>query len=177
MKRLLIPGAALVATLALAACGGNSSTSSTSTSAASGTSHDTVSVKSIHGVGKVLVDSRGMALYSSNLDANGKPACAGACTSFWKPLTLASGMPSAAAGAGKAAIVMRADGTRQVAVDGKPLYTFVQDSPGKLTGNGVSDAFSGRHFTWSAVLAGGGSAAGGSSGRSTSSGSSTGGGY
>jgi predicted lipoprotein with Yx(FWY)xxD motif len=176
MKRLLIPGAALAATLALAACGGNSSTSTTSTSASSDTAHDTVAVKSVDGVGKVLVDSGGMALYSSNLDASGKPACAGACTSFWKPLTLASGMPSAAAGAGKVAIVMRSDGTRQVAIDGKPLYTFVQDSPGKVTGNGVSDAFSGRHFTWSAVLAGG--AAGSSGGSSRAGGGySSGGGY
>jgi predicted lipoprotein with Yx(FWY)xxD motif len=157
----------------VAACGGGSATSTTSSNAAS----HTVSIKSIDGIGKVLVDSRGMALYSSNLDANGKPACSGACLSFWKPLTVASGTPSVAAGAGKIGIVMRSNGTRQVAVGGKPLYTFVQDSPGKVTGNGLKDEFAGRHFTWNAVLAGGTSAGSGSSGRSTSGGGSSGGSY
>ena len=168
IKRLLVPGAAVAAALVLAACGGTSSSSTTS----SGAQH-TVSVRSIDGVGKVLVDSRGMPLYSSNLDAAGKPACAGACTTVWKPLTIASGTPSAAAGAGKVGVVMRADGTRQVAVAGRPLYTFVNDAPGKVTGNGVADAFSGRHFRWKAVLAGGASAGAGTSG----SGKSGGGGY
>ena len=160
MRGLAISGAALAAALAIAACGGDSTASSTSSPAA-GT---TVSVRSIDGVGKVLVDSRGMPLYTSNLDANGTPACSGACLSFWKPLTLASGRPSAAAGAGKVGVVMRADGARQVVVAGKPLYTFVKDSPGKATGNGVTDEFAGRRFTWKAVAAGGGSAAGGSRG-------------
>jgi predicted lipoprotein with Yx(FWY)xxD motif len=164
MKRLLIPGAALAAALVLPACGGTASSSSTA--------KNTVAVKSIDGVGKVLVDSRGMPLYSSNLDAGGKPACTDACAAVWKPVTLASGTPSADAGAGKVGIVMRSDGTRQVAVAGRPLYTFVRDAPGKVTGNGVSDAFSGRHFTWAAVLAGGKSAAAGANG-----GSSSGGGY
>ena len=174
MKRLLILGAALAAALTLAACGGGSS----STSTTSGT-NDTVSVKTIGGVGRVLVDSHGMALYSSNVEANGKPACTGACNSFWKPLTLASGKPSVAAGAGKVSIVTRSDGKRQVAVDGKPLYTFVQDSPGEVNGNGFSDMFSGRRFTWTAALASGKSAASGSSGHGNSGRGaySTGGGY
>jgi predicted lipoprotein with Yx(FWY)xxD motif len=163
MHRLLVPAAALAAALTLAACGGGSTSSTTSSGPAS-----TVSLRSVDGLGKVLVDAHGMALYSSNLDAKGKPACAGACTSIWKPLTLASGTPSAVSGAGTVGTVTRSDGVRQVTVDGRPLYTFVQDSPGKVTGNGVSDAFSGRHFTWSAVVAGGGSAAAGASGKSTS---------
>jgi predicted lipoprotein with Yx(FWY)xxD motif len=170
MKRLRIPVAALVVALAVAACGGSTSTNSSASSRAK----NTVAVSRVDGIGKVLVDSRGMALYSSNLDAPGKPACTGACTSFWKPLTLASGTPSAAAGAGKIGVVMRPDGMRQVAVGGKPLYTFVQDSPGKVSGNGFSDAFSGRHFTWTAILAGGGKAAPGASGTGTTT---AGGGY
>ena len=169
MKPLLILGAALAAALALAACGGGSSTSG---STAASTSNHTVAIKSIDGVGNVLVDSRGMPLYSSNLDTSGKPACAGACVTIWKPLTVASGTPSAEDGAGKVGVVMRPDGTRQVAIAGRPLYTFVKDSPGNVSGNGVSDAFSGRRFTWAAVLAGGKSAAAGAK-----SGSTTRGGY
>jgi predicted lipoprotein with Yx(FWY)xxD motif len=175
IHRLLIP-AAVVAALGLAACGGSSKSSNTTPSSAP---TGTVSVRSVDGIGKVLVDSHGMALYTSNLDAKGKPACAGACTSIWKPLTLASGRPSAAAGAGTVGTVMRPDGMRQVTVGGRPLYTFVQVAPGKVTGNGVSDAFSGRHFTWTAVLAGGRKASAGSAGQSTSGGGGygAGGGY
>jgi predicted lipoprotein with Yx(FWY)xxD motif len=169
MKRLLIPGAVLVAALVLAACGGSSSSSGSN---AANTSNHTVAVKSIDGVGNVLVDAHGMPLYSSNLDANGTPACDGACASVWKPLTVSSGTPSADDGAGKVGVVMRADGTQQVAIAGRPLYTFVKDSPGNVSGNGVSDAFSGRHFTWAAVLAGGKSAPAGAK-----SGSTTRGGY
>jgi predicted lipoprotein with Yx(FWY)xxD motif len=171
MKRLILPGAALGAALLLAACGGSSSSSGSSTAATP--AKTTVAIKSIDGVGNVLVDANGMPLYSSNLDANGKPACDGACASIWKPLTVSSGTPSAADGAGKVGVVMRADGTQQVAIAGRPLYTFVKDSPGNVSGNGVSDAFSGRHFTWAAVLAGGKSAAA----NATSGGSSGGRGY
>jgi predicted lipoprotein with Yx(FWY)xxD motif len=150
MTRLLA-AAAVAASLVLAACGGGGSSSS-STPAATST---TVAVKSIGGVGDVLVDSAGKALYSSNVEAGGKVMCTGACTSFWKPLTVGSGNPTAAGGAGKLSVIKRPDGTRQVALDGKPLYTFAQDAPGKVQGNGFSDDFGGRHFTWTAVLAGG----------------------
>jgi predicted lipoprotein with Yx(FWY)xxD motif len=176
MKHMLLPIAVLAAVLALAACGGSSSSPSSSSTGASPASH-TVAVKSIDGVGNVLVDSRGMPLYSSNLDASGKPACDGACAAIWKPLTVPSGTPSADDGAGKVGVVMRSDGTRQIAIAGRPLYTFVKDSPGKVTGNGVSDAFAGRHFTWAAVLAGGKSAPPNAKSGRTSGGGYGGGGY
>ena len=92
MKRFLILGTALAASLVLAACGGSDSSSS---GAAAGSS-DTVAVKSIDGVGNVLVDSSGRALYASDVEADGKVACTGACESFWKPLTVQSSMPTAA---------------------------------------------------------------------------------
>jgi hypothetical protein len=50
-----------------------------------------------------------------------------------------------------------------VTFDGKPLYTFVQDSPGQATGNGVMDSFGGTSFTWSAAMTGGAPASSGSS--------------
>jgi predicted lipoprotein with Yx(FWY)xxD motif len=152
MNRLLVL-LALAAALVLAACGGASK--STPSAPAGGT---TIAVKSIDGVGDVLVDSAGKALYSSDVEAGGKVRCTGACTSFWKPLTVGSGTPKAAAAAGKVSVVKRPDGARQLAVDGKLLYTFSEDAPGKLEGNGFSDDFDGHHFTWKAVLAGGNAA-------------------
>jgi predicted lipoprotein with Yx(FWY)xxD motif len=149
MKRLLALGA-LAASLALAACGGGSSDSSTPS--ASGT---TVAIKSVDGIGDVLVDSSGRALYASDVEAGGDVRCTGACTSFWKPLTVGSGKPTGATDAGKLGVVKRPDGASQVTVDGKLLYTFSEDTPGKVEGNGFTDDFDGHHFTWNAVLAGG----------------------
>jgi predicted lipoprotein with Yx(FWY)xxD motif len=164
VKRLLLTGAALAASLVLAACGGGGSDSSDSaTAAASGM---TVAVKSIDGVGDVLVDSGGKALYASDVEADGKVRCTGACTSFWKPLTTDSAKPSVAGDVGTVGVIARPDGAKQVTVGGKLLYTFSEDKPGKVEGNNFADDFDGRHFTWNAVLAGGdvaGSSGGGES--------------
>jgi predicted lipoprotein with Yx(FWY)xxD motif len=164
VKRLLIPGAAVAASLVLAACGGGGDDSSGSATAASGGT--TVAVKSIDGIGDVLVDSDGKALYASDVEADGKVRCTGACTSFWEPLTIDSAKPTAAGDVGKVGVVSRPDGAKQVTVGGKLLYTFSEDAPGKVEGNGFADDFDGRHFTWNAVLAGGdvaGSSGGGAS--------------
>ena len=154
MKRVLASGAALAATLALAACGssGGGGSSTTSMPASTGTA---VSVKSIGGK-SVLVDSQGKALYAADQESGSKLLCTmSACTSFWKPLTTTSAKPTAGSGAGKIGTVKRPDGAMQVTVGGKPVYTFAEDSPGKLAGNGFSDQFGGQHFTWHAILAGG----------------------
>src|SRR5206468_3040681 len=124
----------------------------------------TVAVKSIDGVGGILVDSEGKALYASDQEAGGKVLCTSdACTSFWKPLTTDSSKPTASPAAGKVGVIKRPDGSMQVAVHGRPLYTFAEDSPGKVNGDGFSDDPGGQHFTWHAVRAGGGTSSGGSS--------------
>lgn len=148
--------AALAASLALAACGGGSSDSSTTTTtAAPARSSTTVGVKSVDGIGTVLVDATGQALYAADQEAGGKIVCTGGCTSDWQPLAAPAGTPTAASAVGKLSVVERPDGTRQVAVAGKPLYTFADDPPGQVTGNGFDDDFAGTHFTWHAALAGG----------------------
>jgi predicted lipoprotein with Yx(FWY)xxD motif len=155
MKPLMTLGIATSATLALAACGGGGSSGGAATAAGPATSSNTVSVRQLSGVGSVLVDHTAKALYSSDLEARGKIVCDGACTAFWKPLTLGAGQATASAGAGKLGVITRPDGSRQVTANGKPLYTFVRDSPGKATGNGFTDDFNGHHFTWNVVRAGG----------------------
>jgi predicted lipoprotein with Yx(FWY)xxD motif len=157
MRRLLTCSATLAATLLLAACGGGGGGSSDS--ATTGGATTTVAVKQVDGIGRVLVDANGKALYSSDVEADGEVRCTGACTSFWQPLTAGSGTPTAPASAGTLDVIARPDGTKQVTADGKPLYTFSEDAPDKVEGNGFTDDFDGRHFTWSAVLAGGRSAA------------------
>jgi predicted lipoprotein with Yx(FWY)xxD motif len=151
MARILISVATLVASLALAACG-----SDEETSAPAATGNDTVAVQSVDGLDDVLVDSSGQALYAADVEADGSVKCVDACESIWQPLTVASGEPTASSSdVGELAIVKRPDGSRQVAVDGKLLYTFAEDGAGEVTGNGFADEFGGQKFTWSAVLEGG----------------------
>jgi predicted lipoprotein with Yx(FWY)xxD motif len=136
----------------LVACGGGSDSSS----AAAG-SGETVSVADVGGVGAVLVDSHGDALYSPDQEAGGTVLCTDACASVWVPLTLSSGSePSGPPQvSGKLGIVTRPDGSRQVTYAGKPLYTFVEDSgPRTVRGDDASDSFGGTSFTWHVVATG-----------------------
>jgi predicted lipoprotein with Yx(FWY)xxD motif len=148
--------------VAIAACGGGSG--SHSSASGSNANSDTVAVQQLSGVGRVLVDQTGKALYSSNLEASGKVVCDGACNAFWKPLTLSHGKPTASTDAGTLGVIARPDGSRQVTDNGRPLYTFSEDSPGKATGNGFTDDFAGHHFTWNLVRPGGSTTTTGGSG-------------
>lgn len=154
-------GTLVAAALVLGACGGGGGGSS---SASSGATSTTVSVQKLPNVGSVLVDQGGKAVYSSDLEASGKVVCNAGCTAFWKPVTIDGGKPTAPAGAGKLGVIKRPDGSMQVTVAGKPLYTFSEDSPGKATGNGFTDDFSGHHFTWHVVTSGGKAATGSGTG-------------
>ena len=167
MKRLITLGTAIIAAVALAACGGSGG--GAATAAGSNTNSTTVSVRQLPRVGSVLVDHTGKALYTSNVEAGGKIACEGACNAFWKPLTPGAGNPTATANVGKLGVITRPDGSRQVTDNGRPLYTFSEDSPGNATGNGFTDDFDGHHFTWKIALAGGTTASGtaGSAGTET----------
>ena len=173
MKRLIVLGVAIGAALAIAACGGGGGDGGVATAG----SADTVSVQKVSGVGRVLVDQSGKPIYTSDVEASGKIVCDGTCTAFWKPVTAAGGKPSAGAGAGKLGVIKRPDGTTQVTASGRPLYTFSEDSPGKSTGDGFTDDFSGHHFTWHVVRSGGKTSGGASGGTSQSGGGYHYGGY
>jgi predicted lipoprotein with Yx(FWY)xxD motif len=156
VKRLLVIGVVGIAVLtagiaaAVAASGGSGG------GARSGGA--TVSVKSIAGAGRVLVDAKGRALYRSDQERNGMVLCDGACLSFWQPLTV-SGTPKGSSLPGKLAVVKRPDGRRQVTYNGRLLYSFKLDKPGKVTGDGFKDAFGGQKFTWRVAHPTGSSAA------------------
>src|SRR6266516_6916644 len=130
-------GVAIIAAV-LAGCGSTSGHRSAA---------DTVSLASVSGVGKVLVDAKGFALYSPVQERGGTIRCTGTCAAIWLPLTV-KGSPTAASGLALGT-VMRPDGKTQVTFDGKPLYRFAEDnSPKSVNGNGVSDNFGGKSFTW-----------------------------
>jgi predicted lipoprotein with Yx(FWY)xxD motif len=180
MKRFFI-SAVVVAVISLvaAACGAAKSSSSASATGTKG-GRTIVMARQIPGAGTVLVDASGQPLYAADQEASGMVHCNGTCTSFWKPLTISGGSPTASVN-GKLGVVTRPDGSRQVTFNGKLLYTFTLNQPGKVTGDGFMDAFSGQHFTWHVIRVSGASAAsggsqaggGGSGGTQGSSGSGT----
>jgi predicted lipoprotein with Yx(FWY)xxD motif len=157
-------GAALAAlAIALGACGGDDE----QPAATSDGQPTTVSVDDIDGVGSVLVDQSGAALYVSEQEADGKVRCTGECLGFWIPLEAPAGEPTAGdAVTGDLGTVERLDGSRQVTHDGVPLYRFSEDKePGQVTGDGLSDEFDGETFTWHAVATDDSSSEGTDSGR------------
>jgi len=143
-----------VAALALAACGSSSKAASpsdsTTTTAAAADTTTTAAPKATTApkaasvkigttsIGKVLVNAKGMTLYRFDNDTTaGKSACTGACASAWPAATGA-----AVAGAGidgsKLTTFTRDDGTKQLQMDGHPLYTFAGDSkPGDVSGKAI----------------------------------------
>jgi predicted lipoprotein with Yx(FWY)xxD motif len=162
MNRTISLSAVALVAAALSGCG---STSGHAKSA--GSPADTVSLASVSGVGNVLVDSKGFALYSPVQEKGGAIRCTGSCATIWLPLTV-KGSPTAASGL-KLGTVKRPDGKTQVTFDGKPLYRFAEDgTPKTVGGNGVSDNFGGKSFTWHVASPGKTSTAGsGSRGYST----------
>jgi predicted lipoprotein with Yx(FWY)xxD motif len=170
-----IASAALLA-IGVAACGSgdDNSDSGSAGGMGAGSSGQTVATQSVSGVGDVLVDSSGMALYTNDVDTRSKIACTDQCLTEWLPLAAPSGgQPTSddSAVQDKLGTVQRPDGSSQVSLDGLPLYTFADDTPGQVTGDGFSDSFGGTTFTWTVAAAGGGSSDSSSATATTDSGS------
>src|SRR3954464_1197211 len=139
-----LAGAALISLSALAvgACGGAATPSrpasnSTLTAKPSSAASATVGVAS-SGLGSILVDSRGRALYLWLADTGAKSTCSGACAAALPPL-LTTGTPTAGSGAQASLLgtTKRSDGAEQVTYSQHPLYLFTGDTAsGQTTGQG-----------------------------------------
>jgi predicted lipoprotein with Yx(FWY)xxD motif len=107
-------------------------------------------------LGDVVVDSRGHAVYRYDKDTANPPKsnCTGSCASVWPPVLAPSGSlqirgvdPSAVS------TITRADGSKQLTLDGWPLYEFTGDaSQGQIKGQAFQNI-------WWAVTPTGGKAA------------------
>jgi predicted lipoprotein with Yx(FWY)xxD motif len=142
--------AVAAALLVLAACGSGGSTAAASPASSSGT---TVTVRDSGGM-QVLATSSGRTLYVSDQEQGQALCTSGACNAIWAPLTVTGGQkPTASDAVADELTTMKlAGGTRQVAFDGRPLYTFSFDhSSGEVNGDGQSDSFDGTDFTWHAA--------------------------
>jgi predicted lipoprotein with Yx(FWY)xxD motif len=122
--------AAVLVTLALAACG--------SASAASHGKGSLVQLRATS-LGKVLTNARGFALYLYTPDTGRKSTCYGGCAHAWPPL-LTKAKPRAGKGV-KAKLLgttKRKDGKLQVTYAGHPLYRYAGDAKaGQTNGQDV----------------------------------------
>ena len=149
----ILPPIAVV--LVLAGCGGSSSTTATSsastTGAAVASSAVTLSSRQIPSLHEtVLVNSRGLTLYTLKGESASHILCTGACVTTWPPL-----LGSSAGGAPSLAVTSRPEGSQQVTYRGMPLYTFAGDSaPGQANGQGLDGG------TWKVATTSGASSGG-----------------
>lgn len=90
-------------------------------------------------LGHFLTDAAGMTLYVFSRDEAGLSNCNEACAASWPPaLVEATALASPLAIPGSLSTIDRADGGVQLAYNGWPLYTWVNDrEPGQTTGHEV----------------------------------------
>ena len=149
LTRLTGPAAAALLLVGAAACGSGAEGSGGGSGGSAEPSGD-VTTSEVEGVGTVLVDGEGHALYTAEQEADGEIRCVDDCLDVWIPAE-ATGAESDVDGIGT---VTRDDtGTEQLTFEGAPLYTFQLDTePGEVTGHNVSDTFGGEPFTWHAAV-------------------------
>jgi predicted lipoprotein with Yx(FWY)xxD motif len=134
MARVVAAGLLLVSALALAGCAG----------APTVPVPDEFSGSPVHAVasafGPHLVDMRGRAVYQFGADLPGHSRCTGGCLQSWRVVPAPPVLPGHVDGAAATlGAITRPDGSRQLTVDGWPLYTYVGDpAPGTTRGQGVA---------------------------------------
>jgi predicted lipoprotein with Yx(FWY)xxD motif len=140
----------LLAAVAVAGCGSNTSGAPAPPKTTNGQSA-MVGVAN-ENLGSILVDSQGRTLYLFRRDSGTKSACTGACAIDWPPLR-ATGKPTVGGGvtASIVATSARSDGEPQITYNGHPLYLFSGDQkPGDTNGEGVN-AFGGLWYALSSA--------------------------
>jgi predicted lipoprotein with Yx(FWY)xxD motif len=86
----------------------------------------------------ILVDANGLPLYIYKPDTSITSHVSGQLAALWPPLVTAT--PSAVGVTGRITSVATTNG-KQVAYNDHFLYTFVEDRPGHVTGQGVQNFF------------------------------------
>jgi len=89
--------------------------------------------------GRILGDGRGQAVYVFDKETTSRAECYGACATAWPPV-LTKGRPAAGKGVrGRLGTTRRRDGRRQVTLNGRPLYYYVADAPGRVLCHDVEE--------------------------------------
>jgi predicted lipoprotein with Yx(FWY)xxD motif len=104
-----------------------------------------VTTQNISGLGVILVDGAGQALYAYSPDHHsGRSKCNSACADEWPPLLLPKGVTTpVSSGTAKVSLLgttKRIGGSIQVTYNGWPLYRFATDeTPGSAPGEGLDN--------------------------------------
>ena len=113
----------------------SSPTVSKTVSAPAGAATVNVTTATVGGTSEqVLVNAQGLPLYTYGADTSTQSHVSGGLAALWPPLDSAS--PSEAGSTGKLTVLADSNG-QQVLYNGHFLYTFVDDTPGQVTGEGV----------------------------------------
>lgn len=113
------------------------STASNTSSNAPVTTNAILITKTSPSLGQYLAESDGQALYTYGGDTPGVSNCSGQCLAHWPAYQDTGAMTNLPAGVGT---IKRTDnGEIQYTYNGMPLYTFIGDSNGQVTGNGVGN--------------------------------------
>ena len=150
----LISAVAAAGVVTLSACSDMSSASTVGGAPMGQPGHVMLEATTIAGLGSVIVDAAGNTLYRYDKDV-AQPSmsnCDGACATTWPPV-LATATPMLdGVDQGMVGTVVRKDGSKQLTLNGWPLYEFSNDkAPGQANGQGVNGA-------WFAVTPAGGKA-------------------
>ncbi|MGA7229296.1 MAG: hypothetical protein WBZ40_03655 [Acidimicrobiia bacterium] len=131
-----------MAVLLVTACGGASGGGATTTTAGAATTTGPQAAEGIHGsdteLGTVLANPDGFTLYAFTNDTDDESTCYDACADLWPAVSadtpIASDLDATLFGS-----TTRTDGSEQLTVDGRPLYTYRPDtSPGDTGGQGFN---------------------------------------
>jgi predicted lipoprotein with Yx(FWY)xxD motif len=139
MRTTIWTAAVAVGVLGLAGCGsgdGGSGAGPGGSSAAAGAVLSTADSD----LGTVVVDADGRTAYVFDKDTagSGRSACSGDCLAKWPAVTTDSDSPQVDGVTAKVGTITRDDGSRQVTLEGMPLYLYAGDSQaGDVTGQAV----------------------------------------
>ncbi|MER7578919.1 hypothetical protein [Kitasatospora sp. NPDC097691] len=157
-RRAAVLAASGIAAAALIAGCGSSGGSKTSTPSTSGSqsapASATLQTATDPKLGTIVTDSAGFTLYRFDQDENNPPEsyCNGSCAVIWPPEHANGDVTVKGIDSKLVGTVTRSDGTKQVTVNGWPVYRYSPDTkPGDTKGQGVGG-------TWFAVTPSGGKA-------------------
>jgi predicted lipoprotein with Yx(FWY)xxD motif len=136
--------AATIGVLLLAAAWGASSTAAApapSSGAAAAAQSSKADVKTASTkAGRILVNAKGRTMYAFAADRKGHSACKRSCLTYWPPVPAGAKQPTGTSRVtATLGVLHRSDGTRQLTVNGWPMYTYVGDTKrGAITGQGAN---------------------------------------
>lgn len=110
---------------------------STANNSSTAASNVVLATKTDSSLGQYFTEPNGQALYTYGGDTPGVSNCSGSCLANWPAYQDKGSVANLPAGVGT--ITRTDNGEIQFTYNGMPLYTFVSDRNGQVTGNGVGN--------------------------------------